>query len=669
MKNNISKRRFYLNKRDKNNSCKKSEKNENLFEKTNNINRNKNEIRNFKSILDNKTNIGQKYFENEFEKKKINFYSDENELKKNKKENIVKNINYFTFSLHNEFLIGSNNYINTKNKINYNFQQKQENNIYTKKSYNKSFESIKEEPKKFFGRNNKDKFNSGYNIDNNLRNEKNNISNIKFINNTSREKEKKYYKWRYHYINKKIEIIKIQSIWRGYHFRKIKIEYALSVFVRNIKKIFNNKSRILCLEILKLLKNNLNKKYNFKQSYNIINLSEKYNSNKKHSTFNQANDNKNNINNIIPNNIKFNKKQNSIELIKIKNNYNNIANVEKNKNCNDDDIFNIPIKIIYVPKKISNNNRYYYLKRITGIKKIKLESFIKFIKRKYFSIYFNVLKNKYNINSKLYKIKKLFFVIDSILKNYMKKYLRIYREKILDKKAKEEIKKKKELFANKRTTNEIINKEKKSSIKIKKNADKNIKVLFKNNKNIINDIILENINESDNEEEYKNKKGYFKYRRRNKEKSSKLLNKIVIKKVEDNFRFLNKYFKRWKSLNIFKEKEPKIKLRNMHSPDIEIRGNKKRHIKIKYSKALTSKTSLSSIKSEGKSNTSGNFYIKKMRVRNIIINSSDYLFLNYKTENNYNRKIKLSRIINRIENHNIIAKCFKYWKKHKKTKL
>ena len=669
MKNNISKRRFYLNKRDKNNSCKKSEKNENLFEKTNNINRNKNEIRNFKSILDNKTNIGQKYFENEFEKKKINFYSDENELKKNKKENIVKNINYFTFSLHNEFLIGSNNYINTKNKINYNFQQKQENNIYTKKSYNKSFESIKEEPKKFFGRNNKDKINSGYNIDNNLRNEKNNISNIKFINNTSREKEKKYYKWRYHYINKKIEIIKIQSIWRGYHFRKIKIEYALSVFVRNIKKIFNNKSRILCLEILKLLKNNLNKKYNFKQSYNIINLSEKYNSNKKHSTFNQANDNKNNINNIIPNNIKFNKKQNSIELIKIKNNYNNIANVEKNKNCNDDDIFNIPIKIIYVPKKISNNNRYYYLKRITGIKKIKLESFIKFIKRKYFSIYFNVLKNKYNINSKLYKIKKLFFVIDSILKNYMKKYLRIYREKILDKKAKEEIKKKKELFANKRTTNEIINKEKKSSIKIKKNADKNIKVLFKNNKNIINDIILENINESDNEEEYKNKKGYFKYRRRNKEKSSKLLNKIVIKKVEDNFRFLNKYFKRWKSLNIFKEKEPKIKLRNMHSPDIEIRGNKKRHIKIKYSKALTSKTSLSSIKSEGKSNTSGNFYIKKMRVRNIIINSSDYLFLNYKTENNYNRKIKLSRIINRIENHNIIAKCFKYWKKHKKTKL
>ena len=669
MKNNISKRRFYLNKRDKNNSCKKSEKNENLFEKTNNINRNKNEIRSFKSILDNKTNIGQKYFENEFEKKKINFYSDENELKKNKKENIVKNINYFTFSLHNEFLIGSNNYINTKNKINYNFQQKQENNIYTKKSYNKSFESIKEEPKKFFGRNNKDKINSGYNIDNNLRNEKNNISNIKFINNTSREKEKKYYKWRYHYINKKIEIIKIQSIWRGYHFRKIKIEYALSVFVRNIKKIFNNKSRILCLEILKLLKNNLNKKYNFKQSYNIINLSEKYNSNKKHSTFNQANDNKNNINNIIPNNIKFNKKQNSIDLIKIKNNYNNIANVEKNKNCNDDDIFNIPIKIIYVPKKISNNNRYYYLKRITGIKKIKLESFIKFIKRKYFSIYFNVLKNKYNINSKLYKIKKLFFVIDSILKNYMKKYLRIYREKILDKKAKEEIKKKKELFANKRTTNEIINKEKKSSIKIKKNADKNIKVLFKNNKNIINDIILENINESDNEEEYNNKKGYFKYRRRNKEKSSKLLNKIVIKKVEDNFRFLNKYFKRWKSLNIFKEKEPKIKLRNMHSPDIEIRGNKKRHIKIKYSKALTSKTSLSSIKSEGKSNTSGNFYIKKMRVRNIIINSSDYLFLNYKTENNYNRKIKLSRIINRIENHNIIAKCFKYWKKHKKTKL
>ena len=211
-----------------------------------------------------------------------------------------------------------------------------------------------------------------------------------------------------------------------------------------------------------------------------------------------------------------------------------------------------------------------------------------------------------------------------------------------------------------------IIKVKKSSFGLKRNIDKNIKVISKNKNNIINDIILENINESDNEEENKNKKNYYRYRRKNKEKPLKLLKKLVIKKNENNLRILNKYFNQWKNSNIFNEKKSKIKFRNMHSPDIELRGNKKRHIKIKYSKALTSKTSLSSIKTE-RSNTSGILNIKKMKVRNIIVNSSDYQYLKHKTENNYNRSFKLSKIINKIENRNIIAKCFKYWKKIKKN--
>ena len=686
MENNFSKRRFYLNKRDKINSLKKNEKNENITGKTEyNINRNKIEIRNFKPISDNKTKIEQKYFENEFRKKKTNLFSDENEIKNNKNDNIVKNINYFTFSLHNEFLIGSNNYINTNNKINYNFPQNQKNNIYTKKSYNNSFEKIKDEPKKCFGTFNKNKinFNDDYNKDNNNnKNENNLISNIKFINNSSKEKVKKDYKWRYHYTNKKKEIIRIQSIWRGYYFRKIKIEYILSVFVKNLKIIINNKLKILYKKFLNSLKNNKNKKNKFVKSYNI-NLAEKYNNNnnKRHLSYNQLNQNidyKNNINNIIPINKRVEINKNSNELKKLKNKYNNnIINIEKNKNDNDDDIFNIPIKIIYIPKKVSNNNnRYYYLKRITRIKKIKLESFIKFIKKKFYSIYFNVLKNKYNTNSILYKIKNLVFVIDSILKNHMKKYLSVYREKILDIKAKEEIKKKKELILLNEKENVsvkiLINKGtiikvKKSSFGLKRNIDKNIKVISKNKNNIINDIILENINESDNEEENKNKKNYYRYRRRNKEKPLKLLKKLVIKKNENNLRILNKYFNQWKNSNIFNEKKSKIKFRNMHSPDIQLRGNKKRHIKIKYSKALTSKTSLSSIKTE-RSNTSGILNIKKMKVRNIIVNSSDYQYLKHKTENNYNRSFKLSKIIKKIENRNIIAKCFKYWKKIKKIK-
>ena len=706
MKDNFSKRRFYLNKRDKNNSYKKTENNDNLNIKTEyNVNNNKKEIRNFKPILDNKTNSDKKYFGNEFRKKKTNLNSEENGLKNNQNEKIVKNINYFTFSLHNEFLFGDNNYINANNKINYNFQPKQENNInkiYTRHNYNKSFESIKVEPKRYFERYNKDKINSNYYKDNsNLKNEKN-IPNIKFIKNPSNEKVKNDYKWRYHFANKKKEIIKIQSIWRGYYFRKIKIEYTLSVFVKNIKKILNKKLKKLSTEFLNLLKNikkkendKENDKYKFRKSYKI-NITEKYKSDKRPLFYNETN-----FKNIISSDKKANKNEISNEFIKKNNKYNKYNHnsynsyksenkekinkifvkkiFEKNKNDIDDGIFNNPIKIIYVPKKASNNNnRYYYLKRVTRIKKIKLESFVKFIKKKFYKIYFNILKNKYKISSKLYKIKTLFFVIDSILRNHLKKYLTIYREKILDKKVKEEIKKKKtltllkeeneniqiKLFKNKRILKE--NKiEKNSPVKLKRNLDKNIKVSFKNQKDIINDIIFENINESDNEEENKNQKNYFKYKRRNKEKSYKLLNKIVMKKVEINYRLLNKYFNQWKNLNIFNRNKQKIKLRNMHSPDIEIRGNKKRHIKIKYSRALTSKTSLSSIKSEGRSNTSGNFYIKKMRVRNIIVNSNNYSTIKYKTENNYNKDIKLSNIIYMIDNKNIITKYFKYWKKMK----
>ena len=107
----------------------------------------------------------------------------------------------------------------------------------------------------------------------------------------------------------------------------------------------------------------------------------------------------------------------------------------------------------------------------------------------------------------------------------------------------------------------------------------------------------------------------------------------------------------------------------MYSPDMEIRGNKnkKRHIKIKYNnRALTSKTSLSSIKSEGRSNSGTNFYVKKMKVRSVVINTNNYSIINYKTYNNNNiRNIKLSNIIKKINEKIVINNCFKYWKKIK----
>ena len=105
----------------------------------------------------------------------------------------------------------------------------------------------------------------------------------------------------------------------------------------------------------------------------------------------------------------------------------------------------------------------------------------------------------------------------------------------------------------------------------------------------------------------------------------------------------------------------------MHSPDMQIRG-KKKYIKIKLSKALTSKTSLSSIKSEGRSNSSSHFYIKKMKVRSVVINTNNYSIVNFKTDNNYKRNIKLNEILNKIDNKSDIIKCFKIWKKGKRNR-
>ena len=110
---------------------------------------------------------------------------------------------------------------------------------------------------------------------------------------------------------------------------------------------------------------------------------------------------------------------------------------------------------------------------------------------------------------------------------------------------------------------------------------------------------------------------------------------------------------------------------------MEMRGNnksKKKYIKIKLSRTLTSKTSVGSIKSEGKSNSSS-IQTKKMRIKNIIVDPTEYiattLFNNshiYKNNISNQNKIfiKLFCLLDKIDNKNMIFKCFKYWKKKKK---
>ena len=699
MKDSFSKRRFYLNKKEKNNSSEQNfTKEKDTFLKYEYKNKGK-ETNLEKNV--NRLNKERIQIKNEFDKQKavknFIFFSNETEPKDNQKD-INKNKKYFQFSRPNKILFTPNDYINASNKIYNNFQKNQCNKNFSRNNYNKSFEINKTT----FKKEQTEDYNKNIIIDNRKYEKDNKIYNIfasfKIINNPKieREKEKsptkekksKYLYSFYSYRYKKKEIIKIQSIWRGYCFRKKNIgkikNCILSIsLIKIIMKIYKNKKKNFYQNFIKILKNNKNKKYKF-GTIKSITLKEKYAGFKKNiitsnnSIVNKKNINDNSLKNKkdSKNNILFSKFS---EINQKKDNENNIQNKYngKRKNMNDlDDIFNSPLKIIYVPKKISNKNRYYFMKRITKIKKLKLEEFMKFIKKKFLSLYFTILKNQYKYNSNLFKIKKLISIIDSIIKNYIRKNLNIYREKIIDKKVKEEIMKKNNLSPlsgykknhinifkqRKFLKNNII--EKNFNIKPKGNLDSSPKIKFLE-KNLANDIIIENICESENEEESQ------KINYENKKDNLSLLNKIVSKKMKYNFSILNKYYRQWKQFSdSFNDNgRPILKLRNMHSPDLEIKGNKskKRYIKIKYSKALTSKTNISSIISEGRSNSSSSrFYVKKMKVRNLVVNANaNNQMIKYKEESNYTRNIKLSYILQKIDNKTNIIKCFKSWKKQK----
>ena len=369
-----------------------------------------------------------------------------------------------------------------------------------------------------------------------------------------------------------------------------------------------------------------------------------------------------------------------------KNINNKIINGNNNNVANDDDIFSKPIKIIYVPKRVSafnnnkNSNKYYY-KSIARVKKNKIERMIKYLYRKCYQKNFPVLLYQLKILRKLnmlkLKISSLNNIFKLILRKQLKKYLKNYREAVLNEKVKEEVlKKNMNLFK--------INKEKNTKDKTPQN--KKNEIIYQN-VDEITDIILEDNNENedetniinDNKNEIKEKiilRGKRKYLPKNNKLS--LLSNIVGKKINlekiNHIELLDKHFKVWnKFINKYNDDlKPKIKI-NLHSPDIEIRGNKtkKKHVKVKFTKSMTSKTSIGSIKSEGKSNSSS-IQTKKMRIKNVVVNPKEYITttllnnnpLYNNNANKANKKfIKLLYIMDKIDNKTMKYKCFKFWKK------
>ena len=319
-------------------------------------------------------------------------------------------------------------------------------------------------------------------------------------------------------------------------------------------------------------------------------------------------------------------------------------------------------------EKIKNEEK----EKLSDINNNEDDIFVKFIYKKCYKENYPILLYQLKIILKLnitkIKIDSLYNIIKMIQKKQLKKWLKIYRENVLNEKVKEEIMKKNIFKSVKEKNNEKL-----ENIKYTKTPNKFIE-------NEINDIIIEDKNE--NEEEINStieEKIILRGKRKHLLKQSNkdiilrnILNKKIALENKNKFNILNNYFKKWnKTTNKYYEKaKSNIKI-NLHSPDMEIRQkSKKKHIKIKYSRAITSKTSIGSIKSEGKSNSS-TIHTKKMRIKNVVVGQTEYLtttLLNNSQMNmnniNKNKKIiKLLFLIDKIDNKNLMYKCFKYWKK------
>ena len=417
---------------------------------------------------------------------------------------------------------------------------------------------------------------------------------------------------------------------------------------------------------------------------------------------------------------------------------------DKKEDTENDDIFAKPIKIIYVPKRISGakplKSRLYF-KRLEKDKNIKIEEFIKLIIKKFYKLYYpsfiyqlKIIRKSNIIELKLDSLNNIFKLIEI---KKLKQYLKIYRDNVLNQKVKEEflkknmmkfkkmnqkynndkIGKKKEdnnnedkkennlINDNKEKENKLLenkileNKEKENKLsenKILENKEKENKILEKEKleNNILEDKILENHrseiksikeeneNNNDDKNTIENDKNTIENEGNN-EVDKNNENEKIDNNNNDSLKKINILKKNNINNEEIKKEDRKIKFNNnLHSPDMEIRGgnkSKKKYIKVKYSKAMTSKTSIGSIKSEGKSNNSL-IQTKKMRIKNVVVNPSDYLaniLINnnsslYSNRNNNihnnninTNSIKLINLIDKVESKNLKFKCFKSWKELK----
>ena len=563
-------------------------------------------------------------------------------------------------------------------------------------------------------------------------NNKNNYTNKKIIYFKNNNSNKNRYNINDIYTNNQnndqLKVIKIQSIWRGYIFRKYLLKslnnfYIIMKLLNSLINIFYNK----CKPILKLFLNKLQKNLQNNNLYKKIAI-KSLKTQIKNKTQNEVRKiplagrkntkvykPKEKINNISQKCFIYKKISNSPKSPRIIKKYNNMNNTivrisrinyKSNKSNRNN---NIELK--------GNRKNYELFKNYNYRNKIKtaINHISKYTIKKSLSLHFPLLLYRLRILQKMnlielkykYLIKIMQINDKIILRNYFHKYKNIIFSPKLN-----------EIFSEKKINKKDIgNKDNINNNDNKNNNKGNNRyklrnyIIYRNKDNLDNNKYINNNKKQINN--IKINKNIYKDNKDNKDKSTnykllsqknqknKLPNKIVLltkiiknKDIKTNS-ILSTFFNKWKynSKNIFISKE--LRWNRYKSNRISLNRNKnknktpgsssKKSIRIKIIKGkknLNNSQTKSFISGKPLINSfqSENASIKKMKINkiNVLSDSSeiknnlskDFILRNNSTQNIDNSFFiqKIASITNKINDKNYLFKNFKNWKKKSKEK-
>ena len=345
---------------------------------------------------------------------------------------------------------------------------------------------------------------------------------------------------------------------------------------------------------------------------------------------------------------------------------------EKSNNCNNNN-------------SLKNETNYNFNNTLYNVYKFVIIKINSIIKKICYQLYFQYFLYQLKIKKKIGELKMSYSLLYKIIKKVdnkkLKKYLDIYRERVLTLKAKD-----------------FIKNENKKNIMFKSIDIKNIKKYNKYLKKKIstntlnNPQIIKNYKSESQNSERSVKKLSINNIKKNSNKKEILMKLLKIKKKFIN-KFILKYFRKWEnsSLSRSTKSNPIVsKLNRLDTNKITVNGSNNNTINIDTKKITVNKKQLRIRRVNNFNNSQNNEHKyssiskeKKMRIIKRISEPKDYLLL----YNSYNKNLrdksksknfdilmdenkntildKIFSIINKLESKKLLSRFFIYWKKEK----